>query len=574
MSAAGGEVSRSLLYEPLDTSVDTIRLLVLEPGDPSSVVRCRLECTTFANKPVYQALSYEWGREPPSEKIQLNGRIFAVRENLFNALVHLRDTKIPKTLWIDALCINQSDLEERNSQVGLMAFIYRRATTVMVWLGQVPQQLIREETSWLCLREYWGRLWIVQEICLATRLSIIRKPTPALDTRDGLPAIMETHRLQEWADFIRSVRQSVTTATYANKVKYLLPLKLDEQRQHRHGDLNTLENLIKTFANARCHEPRDKIYGFLGLANDCHGDLKVDYSKSMFQIYKEVVWFQYRAAPLEPLQPAIDRPMRIVRFSQLLQRLFEGAIQDEIKVQLQQEQQNFLKKEPGPLQARAMLVGEIVHLGPILKDMIGSFDAVQKWYASLNRYYTRSSDIRRMREQDEVFSQEILQMQECDLDRVCPLPSLYSWGNKSRAKWSPFKWEVNLEDDLEDDFNGDLGDDLIDDITNRAGFDNGEFTSSRDINQPCMFLGSNFVIGLVPSCAKKGDVICRFWNCDVAIVMRRGDEEHSFKVIGRAKVGTNVFASDIEHDDFDQTLEHDGVMNIYLDIHTLQKLTF
>ena len=56
--------------------------------------------------------------------------------NLGSALRHLRNEKRPRSLWIDAICINQKDLEERGSHVSVMAGIYRCAELVLIWLGE------------------------------------------------------------------------------------------------------------------------------------------------------------------------------------------------------------------------------------------------------------------------------------------------------------------------------------------------------------------------------------------------------------------------------------------------------
>src|SRR5437016_6155011 len=109
-------------YEPLNPHIDSVRLLVLLPPTPANgdEIGCELEHRTFGSKPIYEALSYTWGSEPASTTIKINGRPFLVRENLYNALWHLR-LSAPRAIWVDAVCINQSDIPERNSQVSLMA---------------------------------------------------------------------------------------------------------------------------------------------------------------------------------------------------------------------------------------------------------------------------------------------------------------------------------------------------------------------------------------------------------------------------------------------------------------------
>lgn len=92
---------------------------------------------------IYEALSYCWESGDKPKSIILNGYKFSVTENLFSALQHLRDRQLPRTLWIDAICINQGDSEsdgkdvvdEKTKQIPLMRQIYAQAGRVIVWLG-------------------------------------------------------------------------------------------------------------------------------------------------------------------------------------------------------------------------------------------------------------------------------------------------------------------------------------------------------------------------------------------------------------------------------------------------------
>jgi hypothetical protein len=101
----------------------------------ASIVRCKLSHVTFGEKPQYEALSYTWGDPNDLEDIIINGLKIKVRANLYSALRHLR-TKEPRVLWADAICIDQGNFQERTYQVGLMDYIYTRASCVLVWLGE------------------------------------------------------------------------------------------------------------------------------------------------------------------------------------------------------------------------------------------------------------------------------------------------------------------------------------------------------------------------------------------------------------------------------------------------------
>jgi len=103
---------------------DNIRLAVLRSGQLDELVNCSLITCSINDGPVYEALSYAWGDRIRGYPIALNGLPFIVFDNLGQALHQLRDTEHDRTLWIDAICINQSDLEERSSQVQKMQQIY------------------------------------------------------------------------------------------------------------------------------------------------------------------------------------------------------------------------------------------------------------------------------------------------------------------------------------------------------------------------------------------------------------------------------------------------------------------
>ncbi|KAH9206220.1 heterokaryon incompatibility, partial [Leptodontidium sp. 2 PMI_412] len=83
----------------------------------------------------YEALSYTWGDATKCQTIECNGKNFGVSQNLFDALINIRLSDKRRTIWIDALCINQENDAEKSEQVRYMYAIYRAATRVIVWLG-------------------------------------------------------------------------------------------------------------------------------------------------------------------------------------------------------------------------------------------------------------------------------------------------------------------------------------------------------------------------------------------------------------------------------------------------------
>ena len=130
----------SYKYEPLEHSW-SIRLVTIypgtrRPGGVSDPVRCELKLARLDQDPHYEALSYLWGSPMAQESIQIDGAQFLVTRNLHAAILRLRSEQTSSTFWIDAICINQQDITERNKQVALMGIIYRAASRVTVWLGE------------------------------------------------------------------------------------------------------------------------------------------------------------------------------------------------------------------------------------------------------------------------------------------------------------------------------------------------------------------------------------------------------------------------------------------------------
>jgi hypothetical protein len=121
----------------LDKTRHEIRTITLLPGDETDSIQCILHKISLDDDdPAYEALSYVWGASKNTEEIWLNEILTPVTQNLHIALLHLRHTEESRTLWIDALCINQENIQERNQQVELMSKVYSSALQVLVWLGE------------------------------------------------------------------------------------------------------------------------------------------------------------------------------------------------------------------------------------------------------------------------------------------------------------------------------------------------------------------------------------------------------------------------------------------------------
>jgi hypothetical protein len=126
----------SFQHERLRLNADSIRLVQIH-GSTSKTGPLSLRVTQYAKhkRPSYAAVSYTWGSTSSTKLVQINGKPFYVHTNLYNLLHHLRHHGESRWLWIDAICIDQANLAERNFHVKLMAQIYVEAQCALVWLG-------------------------------------------------------------------------------------------------------------------------------------------------------------------------------------------------------------------------------------------------------------------------------------------------------------------------------------------------------------------------------------------------------------------------------------------------------
>ncbi|KAK3898022.1 putative heterokaryon incompatibility protein [Staphylotrichum tortipilum] len=133
-------------YQPLEYSNQQIRLLVVKPGRQDEVIRASFANISLASPPSQQtdfdALSYCWGVSPDRVDIQFETEdtatmgVIGVPPTIEKALRRLRTEDTHLRIWVDFICINQTDLEERSHQVSIMGIIYSRARTVHIWLDE------------------------------------------------------------------------------------------------------------------------------------------------------------------------------------------------------------------------------------------------------------------------------------------------------------------------------------------------------------------------------------------------------------------------------------------------------
>ncbi|KAF2489317.1 HET-domain-containing protein [Lophium mytilinum] len=274
-------------YTPLDFSKSQIRLLVLNAGSFDDEISCRLEHFSFDSEVSFDALSYTWGDRTSARYIRIGDSYLKVTSNLEAALRHLRLKSFSRTIWIDALCIDQQNIQERNHQVQEMKRIYGSARKVLAWTGaaQAGSDNVMSKIGAvftknveishfnmlslyaLTSRSYWSRIWVAQEIAVANKAPLIIAGTHSAPC-SAFNMFFSTFRagLPPMASF--------------------LALR-DRFRNEKEIDLASLLFLT---AHTQATDPRDKIYALLGLAREVdRGAIIPDYSKNFEHVCKEVV---------------------------------------------------------------------------------------------------------------------------------------------------------------------------------------------------------------------------------------------------------------------------------------------
>ncbi|KAJ4363410.1 hypothetical protein N0V83_009703 [Neocucurbitaria cava] len=115
-----------------------IRVLDLQPGSRNDDLKCDIRTVSLDAKPDFETLSYVWGQAPARDSIEVSHQRMLITPNLYSALRRLRYEDKRRTVWIDQLCINQWDAEDKANQVSLMRDIYRVCSHCVMWLGEIP----------------------------------------------------------------------------------------------------------------------------------------------------------------------------------------------------------------------------------------------------------------------------------------------------------------------------------------------------------------------------------------------------------------------------------------------------
>ena len=323
-------------YSQLNQPLREIRLLELTNGSYEDDLVLALHIESLDRKlPAYHALSYAWGTAASSQKALIDGKETAVGLNLNCALRHIRCTLTePILIWVDALCINQLDLNERSSQVLLMKDIYSQAERVVIYLGSerpgdadavnciqqdhVPESeevahILLNQIESICQRTWFGRVWVAQELALSQR-----------DPKVYLGTLTLT-----WSGFYKYViNMDLRKPSSLDGHPRLFPFMQTVDKVQRLGRVRafrttSLNLQIYRSAPALATDSRDKVFGLLGICAFNRGQAVVtpDYTKSTQRIFAEATISMLQEGDNLPYGLLPMEPPRIISEEPTYQRL-------------------------------------------------------------------------------------------------------------------------------------------------------------------------------------------------------------------------------------------------------------
>jgi hypothetical protein len=265
-----------------------IRLIVLYMGRPDDPVICNIIHANLLDDPVFEAVSYTWatedGDDSLSEVIHCLNNVIPVTPNCHAALRRFRETGRQRILWLDAICIDQSNVLERNHQVGLMDEIYSRATVVLIHIElsrrdysrvfhllerssksqKVDDNLTADVRDLFKLR-WFTRVWVIQEVALARKAILAVGPI--------------------------SIELSVDVLVRLTKLCNQHMITVPGPLRWTPGQNNRLKILdcLSAARGSASKDPRDKVFAVLSLTHASIRSLvKIDYSASVEKVYLNV----------------------------------------------------------------------------------------------------------------------------------------------------------------------------------------------------------------------------------------------------------------------------------------------
>jgi ankyrin repeat protein len=325
-----------------------IRLLKLLPGEIGSPIRCEVKVVALDGSQVYTALSYAWGNPPAECTIIINGHEVKIRKNLLRFLQQARSLPEPlfDYIWIDALCVNQTNDGERTHQVALMGDIYATAERVIAWLGpahdssdQAIEDIQTASPKWttrksfpkkwvspastgirsICVRRYWKRLWIFQELLLARQAVLMcgSRRIPLQCFRDFVLKISSCYVSDHAAELFEL--QCVRDSPAVKIMQYIA------QRRA----VSSIFDLMIVTRDLRCSDVRDRVFAVLSVDAGPTRTVLPDYKKSIPHLVNSVLRDHHAFQAPTGLDKITERCRELSKIMRIdMQDIFSAAKDD------------------------------------------------------------------------------------------------------------------------------------------------------------------------------------------------------------------------------------------------------
>ena len=317
---------------PIVTQPNTdsyIRLVTLLPGEKEGEISCSIAVHQLSQSPQYEAVSYCWGDPANKTQIKLDGeeKLLSIPSNLNSFLLCMRAKGPKRTLWVDSVCIDQTNNEEKSRQVQLMCEIYRRATRTLIWLGvesvnstaglalanrlykasQSGEKKNGAKRSWwptanqdqltivpsktwkaffdLFNRPWFTRAWVVQEVVVSSNLWIVCGD-----------------KVIHWSVLVGAFFHVVLTQAWVFEyhgmpnLNVFLLLQLSQQ-EYTQGLQTMHYEVLLRHREAQASDARDHIFAFYGLS--CRVSLKRHGIEPDYNVGKEQIYRRLAIATLE-----------------------------------------------------------------------------------------------------------------------------------------------------------------------------------------------------------------------------------------------------------------------------------
>ena len=547
---------------------DAIRLITLNGLADDNRPQITLEAYPFPDAPEYNALSYAWNGEKPSRLVWCNGMQLLITKSLRRALYMLVESGSSCPLWADAICINQSDADEKGVQVPMMGVIFGQAETVFAWLGpagphtdiaggavvaleEILKNLhgsmrssdavlqsfglpVKDDPIWKGLsdilrRPWFVRLWVVQEVALARSVVLCcGSNIISFNEFASLINLLKRRRLTQLVE--------VDGATSAGRYALRIFRRFIESKKT--GRPISPIDIMQEARSHKASEHVDKVYAVLGLMGpEIRGQIDVDYSALSRREY----WRTYLRMGHVLLSETSDLALLCETSSH--ERLAElpswcpNFDSHTIGSELSNIGIEFMAGRSCPHTAKSAHVassrdGLRIYLHGFIVDTVeeaiayegdyesssrmrvdvGWFDKcweLSKWAlgdtASATMAFIHTLSAEKINNADESWSSRDYQNCHRSLRKVLV------WSKVDQEMQSSCPSEEALEDARMDDSN---------------------------IHETCS--GRRFIttrksrIGIGPRSARPGDLICIFQNCKLPLILRPRENDDSFELVGEA----------------------------------------